>query len=538
MPVSDSERLDGWKSISRFLGRNVRTVQLWERERGLPVQRIPGGPGQTVFAYARELQVWLQHGVNGAASAGPLHVATDTRAPGLLVLPFEYNGPGGSDHAFLGGAVAQELLQRLTVTPLTDLRVLSWTTARSYHGNPVRADELARELGIRYLVEGAVLDAGSRWQVDVRLVDALEDRVVFADRFGAKGREILSLQTTMADSVGGHLELHLAGRLVEPFWQKVVAPEAFLAYVKAVQLAAQPSPENIRNGIDLLEQACAIEPGFAPARASLAVMRLYCHVWLRDQSPQGVGVAKSLIEQCLTEAPHLAATQFVNGVFAAHDRDWDRSDTAYRKVLEALPSDLKSRGNLAVNLMVRRRFDEAQQMLDISRGLQASLGSLHNDLVLCILKGDVDAGLAAAEKMLLLEPRHPIALFFKVDMLGFAVRDEARTLAAIEQMDPMQRSSNKPYFDACLAVASGDTARIHRARDDMVDAATRGKGDWVHVVLVDAVLDDADAAVRHMELAIGHNEGGVQNCAALPSLAKLRRDKRFAAQIRRLNLPV
>ena len=224
MPVSDSERLDGWKSISRFLGRNVRTVQLWERERGLPVQRIPGGPGQTVFAYARELQVWLQHGVNGAASAGPLHVATDTRAPGLLVLPFEYNGPGGSDHAFLGGAVAQELLQRLTVTPLTDLRVLSWTTARSYHGNPVRADELARELGIRYLVEGAVLDAGSRWQVDVRLVDALEDRVVFADRFGAKGREILSLQTTMADSVGGHLELHLAGRLVEPFWQKVVAP--------------------------------------------------------------------------------------------------------------------------------------------------------------------------------------------------------------------------------------------------------------------------------------------------------------------------
>jgi len=105
-------------------------------------------------------------------------------------------------------------------------------------------------------------------------------------------------------------------------------------------------------------------------------------------------------------------------------------------------------------------------------------------------------------------------------------------------MDPMQRSSNKPYFDACLAVASGDTARIHRARDDMVDAATRGKGDWVHVVLIDAVLDDADAAVRHMELAIGHNEGGVQNCAALPSLAKLRRDKRFAAQIRRLNLPV
>ncbi|MEO8303995.1 MAG: hypothetical protein ABI724_07735 [Betaproteobacteria bacterium] len=541
MPVRESERLDGWKSISRFLGRNVRTVQLWERERGLPVQRIPGGPGQSVFAYANDLQRWLHNGVDGATASVPRPASTHlaASAPGLLVLPFEYQGAGGSDQAFIGGAVAHELLQRLTVTPLTDLRVLSWTTARAFHGNAKRADELARELGIRYLVEGAVLDAGSRWQVDIRLVDAAEDRVVFADRFGAKGREILSMQTTMADSVGGHLELHLAGRLIEPFWQKVVAPGAFLGYVRAAQLSAQPSPENLKQAVNLLEEACAIEPGFMPARASLALARFYCQLWLRLEVKQGVGEVKTLIDQCLADAPQLAATQYADGVFAsAHDRDWERSDNAYRYILAALPSDVKVRGNLATNLMVRRRFDEAQSLLDVSRGLESSLGGLQGELAFHFLKGDVGRLLGVIDRMLAIEPRHALALFFRADALGFDMRDEASTRATIEMMDPLQQNSSRPYLDACIAVASNDTGNIERARDKLVEAAKGGIGDWFQVVQLDAVLGDADAGTRHLELAVDHHEPSAQNCAAVPRLEVLRRDKRFQAQVRRLNLPV
>jgi hypothetical protein len=65
--VSPPDRLNSWKEIAHYLGRDVRTTMRWERERGLPVHRVPGGRSRTVFAYARELDVWLAAGGDEAA---------------------------------------------------------------------------------------------------------------------------------------------------------------------------------------------------------------------------------------------------------------------------------------------------------------------------------------------------------------------------------------------------------------------------------------------------------------------------------------
>jgi hypothetical protein len=61
MPLPDeSGRLDSWKAIATYLKRDERTVRRWERERGLPVRRVPGRRGASVFAYAAEIDTWLQ----------------------------------------------------------------------------------------------------------------------------------------------------------------------------------------------------------------------------------------------------------------------------------------------------------------------------------------------------------------------------------------------------------------------------------------------------------------------------------------------
>jgi hypothetical protein len=55
-------RLDSWKAIAQYLGRDVRSVQRWERDRGLPIHRLPGQKGGAVFAYENELSQWLRSG--------------------------------------------------------------------------------------------------------------------------------------------------------------------------------------------------------------------------------------------------------------------------------------------------------------------------------------------------------------------------------------------------------------------------------------------------------------------------------------------
>lgn len=64
----ERRRLDSWKEIAEYLGRNARTVARWERERGLPVHSVPGGRARTVFAYTDELDAWLAR--RGAAENG------------------------------------------------------------------------------------------------------------------------------------------------------------------------------------------------------------------------------------------------------------------------------------------------------------------------------------------------------------------------------------------------------------------------------------------------------------------------------------
>lgn len=58
-------KLNSWKEIAVYLGRDVRTVSRWEKQRGLPVRSIPGGRRRSVFAYQRDIEAWL---LNGPAS--------------------------------------------------------------------------------------------------------------------------------------------------------------------------------------------------------------------------------------------------------------------------------------------------------------------------------------------------------------------------------------------------------------------------------------------------------------------------------------
>ncbi len=101
--VEDEGRLDSWKEIAAFFRRDPRTVKRWEKERALPVHRIPGNGRGGVYAYAHELQRWLERNPGDEAPPGP-HPATsgmDPRSPAgwrpaaLLVLLVLALGAGG-----------------------------------------------------------------------------------------------------------------------------------------------------------------------------------------------------------------------------------------------------------------------------------------------------------------------------------------------------------------------------------------------------------------------------------------------------------
>lgn len=76
----NGERLDSWKAIAAYLGRDAGTVRRWERTRGLPVHRVPGGKGSSVFAYTSEIDAWLQSAPKESPAAAEEARAEDAAA--------------------------------------------------------------------------------------------------------------------------------------------------------------------------------------------------------------------------------------------------------------------------------------------------------------------------------------------------------------------------------------------------------------------------------------------------------------------------
>ncbi|MFM9853439.1 MAG: tetratricopeptide repeat protein [Sphingomonadaceae bacterium] len=112
MSRSEDERLVGWKAIGIFLGRDERTVRRWEAERGLPVHRVPGGGGATVWADPADLRAWMAGDANAFTESAPpdpvppvvqhrgrsrLIFASGVVAAFVIALPFVWQMSGQSD---------------------------------------------------------------------------------------------------------------------------------------------------------------------------------------------------------------------------------------------------------------------------------------------------------------------------------------------------------------------------------------------------------------------------------------------------------
>ncbi len=88
MPQPEGNRLDSWKEIAAYLGRDERTVRRWEKDKGLPVRRVPGGERKAVFAYSAEIEAWLHaaNSLNDSSSWWHKPIFTLRRATFAVIL--------------------------------------------------------------------------------------------------------------------------------------------------------------------------------------------------------------------------------------------------------------------------------------------------------------------------------------------------------------------------------------------------------------------------------------------------------------------
>ena len=254
----------------------------------------------------------------------------------IAVLPFDNRSRNVEDEYFTEG-VHDDLLTKLA--RIGSLKVISRTSVNRYKETNKSIPEIAAELGVATVVEGAVQRSGSTMHINVQLIDANTDEHLWAEIFDREltAENLFAIQGEITSSIANALEATLA-QDDEQRLNTVPTDnlEALEAYFTGKQLADQRSREAIESAIGEFERAISLDPDFALAYAGLGyawlLMPEYSATVDRKLSRDS---SKSAIARALELDPELpSGLAFMGWSKMVHEYDWTSAEQLLRRALE------------------------------------------------------------------------------------------------------------------------------------------------------------------------------------------------------------
>jgi tetratricopeptide (TPR) repeat protein len=341
---------------------------------------------------------------------------------------------------------------------------------------------------------------------------------------------IFAVQDDIATSVANALKVTLEGTQ-SPKTQQM-NPDAYNAYLQGRYFFDRRSKEDLEKAIDYYEQALRIDPNYARAWAGLSTV----HARQADAGYMSVedsyAKAKKEAQKALDLDPNLAdAYTAVSWIKRTYDWDWTASDAACKRALELEPSvDVLS--NAALLDQTLGRFDEgiahsrrAIELDPLSATAYYRLGTLS------YCAGRISESEAAYRKSLELNPQRPITH----SRLGLIYVDESKLQQALaetqKEPDPLWREQSL----AIVYYALGNKKEADAVLLEYVKA-NQLKGAF-QIAEIYAYRGDIDKAFEWLERAYKQRDGGLTQMKGDPRLRNLRRDPRWNAFLKKMNLP-
>ena len=219
--------------------------------------------------------------------------------PSIAVLPF-VNISGQADQEYFSDGITEEIITGLSKVP--GLFVIARSSVFSYKGRPITVQQVGRELGVRYVLEGSVRKAADRVRITAQLVDAATGRHLWAERYDRNLKEIFALQDEITLNIMKTMQVKLTEGDQACEWIKHGTDnyEAYEKGMKGMDLFRRFTPEGNAQSRGLFEEAIALDPGFPGAYVMIGWTHLtdLYHGWGGDPE-KSIGWALELAKKSL-----------------------------------------------------------------------------------------------------------------------------------------------------------------------------------------------------------------------------------------------
>jgi adenylate cyclase len=370
--------------------------------------------------------------------------------PSLAVLPFQ-NMSGDPEQEYFADGMVEEITTAIARLPW--LFVIARNSSFTYKGKAVDVKQVARELGVRYVLEGSVRKGGNRVRITGQLIDTTTGAHIWADRFDGALDDIFELQDQVASSVVGAIEPRLRLSEIERASRKPTDNlDAYDLYLRALAHLHHYTEESYAGAVALLRQAMAIDPVYAPAAAMLAFCRtqqqaqgwgalsaedlaesvrlarqavdtgrddadvMWQAAWPLFRFAHDAAMALSVLDRAVTLNPNSAMAWVCKGwVLARRGDQPDVAIEAFQRGLRLSPFDSLGffyTGGMAVAHLAARHFEEAIEWADRTLHTQPLyIIPIHVKTVASAHLGRLDEARAAVGRMLAIHPGSTIAAF-------------------------------------------------------------------------------------------------------------------------------
>jgi len=283
--------------------------------------------------------------------------------PSVAVLPFENLG-GDPEHEYFADGLAEDLITDLS--QVSGLFVIARHSSFAYKGKSADVRSIARDLGVRYVLEGSARRAAERVRINVQLVDAIDGGLLWAERFDRSLDDVFKVQ----DEVTTKIVEALVGRLKAaqlPDRKKPTNLEVYDLCVRARALLFQ-SPLAVREARLMFERAIVLDPEFAEPHRWLAIS--LSSAWLYVNEPMKTNRRRAFesAQKALALDPKDAGTRWVHGMLLAHDRRWADAEAEFAIALKLDPNNADAWAMRSELMVLSGRPSDA--LADIQKALR------------------------------------------------------------------------------------------------------------------------------------------------------------------------
>jgi len=455
----------------------------------------------------------------------------------IAVLPFK-NSSGDPEHEYLSDGITGSLINNLATLP--KLRVMAQSTVSRFKAGDIDAQAVGRELNVRSVLAGRIMQSGGSLRIGTELVDVATGSQLWGAQYDRKPGDIFVIQDEISNEISEKLRLKLTRAEKKQLTKRHTdSTEAYQLYLKGRHHWNQWTEPGFYKAIEHFQQAIRQDPSYALAHAGLAD----CYVLLgwnsylppKDAFPKGKAAAQAALQL----DPDLAeAHTSLAAVLWLYEWQWDNAQVEFKRSLELGPAYPTANHWYGEFVMTMGRPDEAMVRLKMSHDLDP-LSLIINDAIGWHLYFNrrYEEAIAQLHRTVDLDPNYPVTYW----ILGVLLRTTGQYDSAIAEGEKgVTFSGGSPLIRGALAHTLGVAGKTSEARQILADMTELAKQKYVSPYFFAGIhvgLGETERAMEYLEKCYEEHSHWLIYIDKDPSLDGLRGNPRFQKLVREIGVP-